>query len=212
MSKVIIHGFAPSSYVRTVRMALEHKGVDYELVPLEFGSEAHQAMHPFVKMPVMQHGDLTLFESSAICHYIDSAFEGPALAPDGVVEQALMEQWISAVNDYYYGPFIKDFILQRIVAPSRGQEPDEELISAAMPIIRQRIDILEQTLSNRLYLAGDTFSLADCFLAPIFFYTGISPEGGELFAGKTNIAGWKARIGEHDCFRNTMPPKPQAAE
>jgi glutathione S-transferase len=212
MSKVILHGFAPSSYVRTVRMALEHKGVDYDLVPLEFGSDAHKAMHPFVKMPVMQHGDLTLFESSAICHYIDDAFDGPALAPSEAAGRAQMEQWISVVNDYFYGPFIREFILQRIFAPSRGNEPDEEMIAAAMPVMRERIDIIDKVLADRLYLAGDSFSLADCFLAPIFFYAGISPEGGELFAGKNNVAAWKGRIGDHNCFMSTMPPKPQAAE
>ena len=212
MTKVILHGFAPSSYVRTARMALEHKGVDYELVPLEFGSDAHKAIHPFVKMPAMQHGDVTLFESSAICHYVDQAFEGTSLTPADATGAAEMEQWISAVNDYFYGPFIQDFVIQRLVAPTRGQEPDEERIAAALPIVRERIDIIEQHLGGRSWLAGDMFTLADCFLAPIFFYAGISPEGGELFAGKSNIAAWKARVGDLDCFRNTMPPQPKAAE
>ena len=123
-----------------------------------------------------------------------------------------MEQWISAINDYYYDPFIRQFVMQRIVAPSRGGEADEDIIAATLPVMRERIDIIDKALADRLYLAGDTFSLADCFLAPIFFYVGISPEGNELFAGKNKIAEWKARIGDHDCFKNTMPPKPQAAE
>jgi glutathione S-transferase len=211
MSDVIIHGFAGSTYVRAVRMALEQKGVGYEIVPLEFGSDDHRALHPFARMPIMQHGDFTLYESSAICHYVDDAFDGPALAPEDAQGRALMEQWISAVNDYVYGPFVREFIIQRFVMPSRGQDPDESIISAAMPVMRERIDIIEQALTGKSFLAGDTFSIADCFLAPIFFYAGISPEGKELFDGKSAIADWKARIGEFDCFRNTMPALPEAA-
>ena len=211
MSDVIIHGFAGSTYVRAVRMALEQKGVGYEIVPLEFGSDDHRALHPFARMPIMQHGDFTLYESSAICHYVDDAFDGPALAPEDAQGRALMEQWISAVNDYVYGPFVREFIIQRFVMPSRGQDPDESIISAAMPVMRERIDIIEQALTGKSFLAGDTFSIADCFLAPIFFYAGISPEGKELFDGKSAIADWKARIGEFDCFRNSMPALPEAA-
>jgi glutathione S-transferase len=212
MTKVLIHGFAPSTYTRTVNMALEHKGVDYELIPLDFGSDGHRAMHPFVKMPIMQHGDLTLFESSAICRYVDDAFDGPSLSPADAVGRAQMEQWISAVNDYFYDPFIRQFVWQRFVIPSRGGEADEDIIAAALPVLREHIDIVDNVLADRLYLAGDSFSLADCFLAPLFFYVGISPEGNELFASKSNIAEWKARIGDHDCFKNTMPPISEAAE
>jgi glutathione S-transferase len=37
------------------------------------------AIHPFGKIPVMRHGDVTLAESRAICGYVDRAFDGPAL-------------------------------------------------------------------------------------------------------------------------------------
>lgn len=212
MSDLVIHGFAQSSYVRTARMALEEKGVAYEIQPLEFGSEAHLALHPFARMPILSHGDLIIYETSAITRYIDEAFDGPALQPANAGERARMNQWISSVIDYYYGPCIRDFVLERLVAPSRGQPSDEARIAAALPVIRERIDIADGALAENRFLAGDNFSLADCFLAPIFFYVGISPEGPELFAGKNNIAAWKSRIGDMHSFQSTMPPKPQAAE
>ncbi len=212
MSDVVIHGFPQSSYVRTARMTLEEKGVAYEVQPIEPGSDAHRDLHPFMKMPSMDHGDVHVYETSAICRYVDEAFDGPSLQPGDPAARACMNQWISSINDYFYPPMIREFVLQRIVAPMRGNEPDEERIAAAMPDIRRAIDVTDGALADSRFLAGEDLSIADLFLAPIFFYVGISPEGPELFAGKNNIAGWKARIGELQSFQTTMPPKPEAAE
>jgi len=212
MSKPVIHGFPESSYVRTTRMALEEKGVDYEVQPIEFGSAEHLEMHPFGKMPWMTHGDVTLYETSAITRYVDENFDGPALQPVDAVERARMSQWISAIIDYYYGPLIREYVIERAVVPRRGGVTDEARVAAALPVVRDRIDVVEKSLADVHFLAGAGFSLADCFLAPIFFYVGMMAEGPELFANKPKIADWKARIFEMDNFKSTMPPQPEAAE
>src|SRR5438309_1302524 len=56
----IVFGAPYSVYVRAVRLALEEKGVDYELVPVDiFASEGqpaeHMARHPFGKIPAFEH-------------------------------------------------------------------------------------------------------------------------------------------------------------
>ena len=52
----VVFGAPYSVYVRAVRLALEEKGVHYELVPIDiFTSEGapaeHKARHPFGKIP-----------------------------------------------------------------------------------------------------------------------------------------------------------------
>jgi len=78
MATLIFHSMAGSAYLWTAMMAADEKGVDYELSDLVLGSEAHLRLHPFGKMPVMQHGEVILYETQAITHYIDRAFDGPA--------------------------------------------------------------------------------------------------------------------------------------
>ena len=78
MSDITLYGFPPSSYTWTARMVAEEKGISHDLEPIEFGSDALKALHPFGKIPIMTHGDLTLYETAAICRYIDEAFDGPA--------------------------------------------------------------------------------------------------------------------------------------
>lgn len=214
MADVTLYGFPQSTYVRTARLAFEEKGVSYDLLPIDMGSDEHHKLHPHGKMPAFRHGDFSLYETSAIVRYVDEAFDGPPLQPVDVRQRGVMNQWISAIIDYYYADMIRSFVIERLVAPNRGRDPDEARIAEAMPRVERQIAIVEQGLADRDYLAGDAISLADLFLVPIFFYAGIAPEGEGLFAGKANIAGWKQRIADRPSFQATMPPRPdlQAVE
>jgi glutathione S-transferase len=57
MANVEIIGFAPSTYVRAVRMVCEEKDIPYDLKPAAPHAPDVTAIHPFGKIPVMRHGD-----------------------------------------------------------------------------------------------------------------------------------------------------------
>ena len=79
MAALQIIGVPQSNFVRVVRMAAHEKGVPYEFISAPPHSPEVKEIHPAGKIPVMRHGDVTLFESRAIAHYIDEHFEGPPL-------------------------------------------------------------------------------------------------------------------------------------
>ena len=66
----------------------DEKNISHELVQLSYRSPEHLALHPFGKMPILQHGDFFLYESLAIATYLDRAFEGPQLTPPAPMEAA----------------------------------------------------------------------------------------------------------------------------
>ncbi len=101
MSKLTIYGIAPSTYTRSARMAAIEKGIEFDFEPVELGSPEHLALHPYGKVPIMRHGDLTLYETFAIGRYIDEAFDGPALQPSDTAERARMSHG-QRVIDYVY--------------------------------------------------------------------------------------------------------------
>ena len=208
MSEVKIYGPPQSSYVRSARMACEEKGVPHTVEPVEFGSEAHLALHPYAKVPAMQHGDVKLYETSAICRYIDKAFNGPSLQPSDPHAYGVMEQWISMVNCYIYDDAIKRYVLQYIFPKGADGQPDRTTIDAALPDIERDLDQLNDALGSGIHIAGDALSLADLFVAPILFYLRQFPESGEMVQARANIVRAGGAMHDRPSFQATMPPAP----
>src|SRR3954467_2873430 len=92
MSDPIVYGFPRSTYVNIVRLILTHKDVPYSFHDLEpvMGKQEHLALHPFDRVPILRHGDFTVYETSAIASYVDEAFPGPSLTPQDVRLRARM--------------------------------------------------------------------------------------------------------------------------
>ncbi|MGB0631643.1 MAG: glutathione S-transferase family protein [Alphaproteobacteria bacterium] len=208
MPSPVIFGFPQSTYVRTVRLTCVKKGVAYDLVPMGFSSDGLADKHPFRRIPAFEHGDLALFETSAICRYIDAAFDGPALVPDTPAELALMEQWVSVANAYVDPPVIRDIVMERVVKPMLNQEVDEAKCAAAAPRAREALDVLDRHLGVERFLVGDAPTLADFFLLPMVFYFRQMPEGDAMLPGFRNLDRWYADMASRDSFAATQPPPP----
>ena len=67
MSSVRLYGFPLSTYVNVARLVLTHKGVFYEFHDLEpdMGGPRHLALHPFYRVPILEHGDFRAYETAA---------------------------------------------------------------------------------------------------------------------------------------------------
>src|SRR5262249_7248917 len=122
---LILYGLARSVYTRIARLVLEEKGVAYDLREVEiFGPSGvpaeHLARHPFGRIPVLAHGDLQLYETAAICRYVDEAFPGPSLQPSTPTGRARMAQIIGLLDSYAYRPMVWGVFVQRVSIPLRG--------------------------------------------------------------------------------------------
>ncbi len=209
MTEIVLYGFPQSTYVRTARLACEEKGVAHVLESIEFGSPAHRRLHPFATMPAMRHGDLALYETSAIARYVDEAFDGPALQPSEPRGRARMNQWISAANDYYYATMIRGLVLPRLVYPQRGQAVDEAAIEAVLPKVAHQLSVADGALSATRFLAGDEVTLADLFLAPQIFWLGKTGEGAAALAKAPAVKRWFEALAARPSFTATAPPMPE---
>src|ERR1700732_3526562 len=133
----IVFGAPYSAYVRAVRLALEEKGVYYELVPVDIfsstGAPEYKARHPFGKIPAFEHAGFRLYEAEAIHRDIDEAFPGPALQPSDPRGRARMTQVISILDSYAYRTLVWDIYVERVSRPARGFPTDEPKIAAALP-------------------------------------------------------------------------------
>lgn len=204
MDSVTIYGAPQSTYVRTARMACVEKGVAHEVVAQAPRSPEQLAVHPFGRIPAFRHGDLVLFETSAICRYVDHAFEGPALIPTDPLEAIRMEEWVSA-----YACYGRQDILGGIVAPRFGiLEMTEEQIQAGVPELEATLAVFDRRLASSAFLAGDDLTIADLMLAPCIFWLEMTPEGQAALPKVPALRGWYAKIVERDSFKATIPPMP----
>lgn len=210
MSDIVIHGPPQSTYVWTSRLVCAEKGVEHRLDDVEFGSDAHFALHPFAKVPILTVGDFRLYETSAIARFIDETNQGTELQPSDAAQRALMEQVISAYEDYFYEYLVRRLAINRLVVPARGGETDEALIVNSMTEIERCLSVTEDLASKNDYLAGSEVTLADLFVLPAIYYVDKTPEGADLLPKFPALKAWNARMEERPSFHQTQPPMPQA--
>ncbi len=210
MSNVVIHGFPQSSYVWTARAVCAAKGVEATFHPFDpptNRSEEHLARHPYGKVPSFSHGDFTLYETSAIARYVDSAFEGPSLQPEGLQERARVEQWISVANSYLYREAVLGYAFAYIFPGTEDGSPDRARIDATLPKLRHTIGLVENTLSQSKWLVGESATLADYFMGPLLAVVSGFPEGKELLGGFPNVGRYMGQIFQTPAFTSTAPPR-----
>jgi glutathione S-transferase len=213
MSDPVVYGFIQSTFVNIVRLVLTHKDVPYTFHDLEpvMGKPEHLALHPFNRVPILGHGDFTVYETSAIVSYIDDAFAGPKLTPQDVRARARMNQWISAVNSYYYTYMIYHVTHERRVFPELGIPSDEKVVAHALPKVELGLREVERTLSHGGdYLVGRELSLADFYLLPSTFSFSQIEEGRTMYPKFPAFCRWRERMENLETTRKLraiLPPR-----
>ena len=210
MAKPVIYGPGYSTFARTVRLALEEKGADYELVEVDLLSGAgqsaeHLARHPFGKVPAFEHDGFALYETDAIVRYVDESFPGTDLVPADARSRARMNQAMSVLASYAYPCLIGQIFMQRAVMPMIGNASDEAAIAAALPNAETALGALEQLIDRNRYLAGERLSLADLLLIPIYDYVRQTPEGEKLLQATPNLRRWWDEVRTRPSVEKTRP-------
>lgn len=213
MPDPILYGPHFSTYVRSARLALEEKGAAYRLEePDIFGDPkakaAHLARHPFGKIPAFEHEGFTLFETGAIMRYVDEAFPGPHLQPSEARDRARMTQVLGIVDSYAYPSWITGIVIPRLRAARAGVAVDEAVIEEAISRARTSVETLDKLLDDKAYFAGDTISLADLHVVPIYYYFAKTPEGEKLLGPAANLARWWTAMAARPSTDKTIPALP----
>jgi glutathione S-transferase len=206
MPELQIIGAPQSNYVCVVRIACHEKGVPYTLVPAVPHSPEVDAIHPFGKIPVMRHGDVTLSESRAIGYYIDHTFDGPVLVPRHPVDGARTEEWISLVNTHIDPLLVRQYLAAHFFPATPDGSPNRAAIDAALPKMEQHFAVLDRTVTRTGHLVGDTFTLADINLLPILFYMNKMPESGAMLRQHAKLKAYFDRHMARSSAREASPP------
>ena len=205
---VHLHGYRYSVYNRIARLVLLWKEVEHRTVEVDpFGelSEAYLKLHPFGRVPVLTHGSFTLFETSAITRYVDRAFAGRPLQPEGAVASARMDQVVAVIDAYAYWPMVRQVSSHAFFRPFHGEPSSRDEIDAGLKSSRKILSFLEGVASEGLVLTGRDITLADCHLAPVVDYFVRAEEGRAALALHPALQGWWDRLSTLDMLKATDP-------
>ncbi len=216
MSDVTIIGMPRSSLTRAVRIACLEKEIAFE-----FSSRNVQTpglpptpevldKNPFGKVPVLIHGAFVLYETAAICRYIDDNFSGPLLRPVSAQKVARMNQWISLAMTRLDQNIIRNFVIPMVFADeNQRHDPGFAVAMNQMAdIIRHDLSVLN-TAYHEGWLCGAHFTIPDMMIMPMLHYLDAMPGGPEMLADAPNVKDAFARFKARSSAARTDPLLPE---
>ncbi len=190
-------GRAPNP--RRVRIFLAEKGLSIPIEKIDLGALQHKsaeftAINPLQRVPVLVLDDGTVItESIAICRYFEALRPQPPLFGRGAVEEALVEMWNRRVELNFYSAVSAVF---RHTHPSMKEMESQipEWGEANKPRVLDFLALLNRELKDRLFIAGDHYSIADitALVAVDFMRPAKLPMPEEFI----NIRRWYAQMSE----------------
>jgi glutathione S-transferase len=158
-------GRAPNP--RRVRIFLAEKGIEVPTEQVDLGALQHKkepfaAINPMQRVPVLVLDDDTVIaESIAICRYFEALQPDPPLFGRGALEAALVEMWNRRAEISLLFPVMHVFRHSHpgMKALEVPQVPD--WAEANKPRVSGMLRFLESELSERQFIAGDHYTVAD---------------------------------------------------
>ena len=194
-----IYGHPASTCTRKVLMTLAETNTTHEFSLVDFAKgehkqEPHLARQPFGRVPAIVDDGFELFESRAICRYLNERAKGK-LVPNDARARAKMEQWISIETSEFAGHAMK-FIYEHVF--KRPQEP--AVIEAAGTALEVTCSVMDKQLARTPFLVGADFTLADvCFMPYIEYGMGTPAKG--IFSKYPALMAWWNTVSERATWR-----------
>ena len=163
--------FAPNSRAGRIVWLLEELELAYDINkmafhPQDLKSDAHRARHPLGRVPVLDDGDVRIFESGAIVEYVLARHKNGGLRPaEAAAEFPEYLQWFHYCEGMVMPP-VNTIVVQTVLLPPDRR--DETALAQAKRLLSKALEPVNAALEGRDYVIGD-FSAADIMLGHACF-------------------------------------------
>jgi glutathione S-transferase len=189
-------GRAPNP--RRVRIFLAEKGISVPLEPVDLGSFQHKsstytAINPLQRVPALELDDGTvLTESIAICRYFEELQPEPRLFGRDALEKAQVEMWNRRM-EFHLLALVSHVLRHTHPAMKEAEVPQVPAWAEAnKPRIAEFLSLLDHELTERRFVAGESYSVADITgLVAVDF---MKPAKLTVSETLTNVRRWHAEM------------------
>ncbi len=155
--------FAPNTRAVRIVWLFEELGLPYELERYKLGDPAmrsaeYRKVHPMGRVPALQDGEVTIFESGAIVEYVLARYGNGRLVPKvSSPDFPAYLQWLHYAEGMIMPP-VNTIVVETILLPPERRNQGN--VDRATKLLGQMLSAVDQHLAGREYLAGE-FSGAD---------------------------------------------------
>ena len=182
---------------------LEELGLEYEVNIMPFTKEGlkspeHRSRHALGRVPVLEDGDISIFESGAIIDYVLERHKNGGLKPNSdAPEFPYYLQWYHYCEGMVMPP-MNQIVVQTILLPPDRR--DEVVLNQAKNLLTKSLAPVNENLADKDYLIGD-FSAADLMLGHSCF---MANRLGCISDEMQNIKDYVARIANRPAFKKAI--------
>ena len=198
-----LYDYLPSQNAWKVRQLLHHLGRPYRTLEVsifegEGRSESYLRISPTGTVPAIELDDgRTLAESNAILMYLA---DGTPYVPGDAFGRAKVQQWL-----HFEQERVESVLgaLRHWTLTGKLAQRAPALVEAKRHAAQRTLEILEHELSERDFIAGERYTIADIAL---FAYGSRAAEAGFALDAYPAIRAWIARVEAQPGFLATMHP------
>ena len=182
---------------------LEELGLEYEVNIMPFTKEGlksaeHRSRHALGRVPVLEDGDISIFESGAIIDYVLERHKNGGLKPSSdSSEFPFYLQWYHYCEGMVMPP-MNQIVVQTILLPPDRR--DETVLNQAKSLLTKSLAPVNENLADKDYLIGD-FSAADLMLGHSCF---MANRLGCVSEEMQNSKDYVARINARPAFQKAI--------
>ena len=184
---------APNSRSVRALWLFNELGLPYELEIYPLGDKSMRTpeylrVHPLGRVPALEDGDLTIFESGAIVQYVLDKYGDGAMVPtSGSTDYPTYLQWLHYAEGMIM-PQINIIVVETIFLPEERR--NQTNVDRATKLLTRMLTAVDVHLQDREFLAGE-FSGADIMTGHACIVSG---RLGADISDKPNVAAYIDRL------------------
>ena len=195
--------FAPNSRAGRIVWLLEELELPYELNRMDFSpkdlkSDEHRQRHPLGRVPVLDDGEISIYESGAIVEYVLERHKNGGLKPAvDASEYPSYLQWFHYCEGMVMPP-VNTIVVQTLLLPPDRR--DATVLGQAQKLLTRALAPVDEALAGKDDLIGD-FSGADIMLGHACF---MSNRLGCVTDEMASLKGYVERLAARSAFQKAM--------